>query len=260
MRIPLPGRVTALLPHLRYWLLDGWTPVLAAVAVVAVLAGAAAGAPIGDRLFNYQWSDARFCNDCHAHDYANEAWKESIHADLTTCHDCHRVPIRHYPRNLWVTITDPPQTAEDIPHPQIPVVICGACHLGECDPHELTGPMPVKLCDQVVKVDRSRLHRVHLESKTRLPGAGQGGALDEGHEEGHEDGTITCLDCHGAGERQVHRFSDDVIACSKCHERHATELGLEGLPCRQCHGSAFLGGSAESYPPIDLPEPTLPSH
>jgi hypothetical protein len=256
MALRIRARIAALTPHLRRWLVDGWTPLVAVAAFVAVLVGAAAGMPIGDRVYAYQWADARFCNDCHAHDYANEAWAESIHAGLTTCHDCHRVPIRHYPRNLWVQITDPPKSAEDIPHPQIPVVICGSCHLAECDPHELTGPMPLEMCDHVVKIDNSRLHRVHLESEDRQPGPGLGGALDTEHEEG----TITCLDCHGAGERQVHKFSDDVTACSKCHERHVEELGIVGLPCRQCHGSAFLADSDANLPPIAVPANTHSSH
>ncbi len=243
------GPLAALVLPFRRWFVDGWTPLLAVAALVAVLVGAAAGMPIGDRLFSYQWADARFCDDCHAHDYANEAWEASIHADLTSCHDCHRVPIRHYPRNLWVMITDPPQSAEDIPRPNIPVVICGTCHLNQCDPHELTGPMPVEMCNQVVKVDNSRLHRLHLESENRLPGPGQGGALDAEAEEG----TISCLDCHGAGDREVHRFSDDVTACSTCHERHVEELGIPGLPCRQCHGSAFLADSDAALPPIEVP-------
>lgn len=200
----------------------GWTPALVAVALVAIALGAALGAPLGDRVYAYQWSDARFCDDCHAHDYANEAWSRSAHADLTTCHDCHRVPIRHYPRNLWVTITHPPQTPEDIPHPEVPVVICETCHTSEgCDPHELSGPMSPRLCAQVVDIDGTAAHRVHLAAE-------------------HRDGPIGCLDCHGTTGTDVHRFSASDLACARCHEGHEREAAGRTMACRQCHGGSFL--------------------
>jgi hypothetical protein len=212
-----------------------WTVV---TLLLACVLGGIVGRPLGERIYAYQWSDARFCNDCHAHDYANEAWERSAHAGLTTCHDCHRVPIRHYPRNLWVTITTPPKTPQDIPHPEVPVVICEQCHVGRCDPHELSGPMDATLCDQVVKVDGSRLHAAHLDADHAEPG---GGPSDE---------RVVCEDCHGGRVDEPHRFESSRVACTRCHEDHEAET-VAGLPCRQCHGGDFFATSAGGPQRID---------
>jgi len=202
--------------------------VLIVTLLVALTLGAAAGLPLGERIYAYQWSDARFCSDCHAHDYADEAWARSGHADLTTCHDCHRVPIRHYPRNLWVTITRPPKTPQDIPHPEVPVLICTQCHIGQCDPHEISGPMSAELCDSIVKVDNSPLHSAHLNADHARPGG-----------ESTEDERVVCEDCHGGRVDDPHRFETSREACTRCHEEHEAET-VAGLPCRQCHGPGFF--------------------
>ena len=70
------------------------------IVLCALGVGAIAGIPAGQGGFHYVWRDPHFCNDCHVHDYADEAYFRSVHADVTPCHDCHRVPIMHYPRNL----------------------------------------------------------------------------------------------------------------------------------------------------------------
>ncbi len=228
----------------------------ALLAVCAVLGGFA-GFPLGERIYAYQWSDARFCNDCHVHDYANEAWADSLHRDLTSCHDCHLVPIRHYPRNLFVTIFETPETAEDIPHPDVPLVVCSQCHLGHCGDHQLTGPLSPELCEAVAKVDTSVLHKAHLDSKVRKPGEQPGEAAEHGSEHaaepahgggGHgaaiEEGPIACRDCHGPTGDQPHVFVPTVAHCLECHEGHAGGPGGENIPCRQCHGAKFLATSA----------------
>ena len=230
--------MTTLLAALRRGLLTGWTLATASIAVVALVIGAAVGRPLGDRVYSYQWSDARFCDDCHAHDYANDAWSRSAHAELTSCHDCHRVPIRHYPRNLWVTITAPPQGPDDIPHPEIPLVICASCHVGHCDPHELTGPLPVALCDEVIKIEDTRLHRVHLDAAARTPAPGHGGPPEPDDEDGADP--IGCLDCHGAEEGEVHRFAASDTRCVGCHEDVTEKESDAAMACRACHGAGFL--------------------
>ena len=223
--------------------LRGWlSPVVLCVVAVFAALGALGGAPVGKRVFEYQWQDARFCDDCHAHDYANEAWERSLHRDLTTCHDCHLVPIRHYPRNLWVMLTDPPKRPEDIPQPHVSVVICEQCHVGRCDPHGLTGPMSEALCNQVAKTDNSPLHRVHLDAARRDPNPLQGGDASEGA----ASGPIECVDCHGAGDGPPHRFEADPASCVRCHKHFDSELSVAGLTCRQCHGEGFLAS-----PPSD---------
>ena len=199
----------------------------AAIVLGALLLGGFSGRTFGQRVYAYQWSDARFCNDCHAHDYANEAWEASAHAGLTTCHDCHLVPIRHYPRNLWVMLTKPPKTAQDIPHPEVPIVICQKCHVGECEPHGLSGPLDDELCAQVVKVDESPLHSAHLEAER------------PGRDGGLAGGPITCEDCHGGLPDAPHSFETRRAACEGCHEDHDDET-VADLPCRQCHGARFL--------------------
>ena len=144
-------------------------PVSALVVLAAFVAGSISGAPAGEQLFRYTWTDADFCDDCHVHDYANEAWARSVHAGLTTCHDCHRVPIRHYPKNLWTTVFDPPEGEEDIHPPDVANVVCEQCHAEAGLDEVLTGPMRQDVRRRIVKIDDSPGHRRHLDSETRAP-------------------------------------------------------------------------------------------
>ena len=231
-----------------------WSGLL--VVLLALGAGLVAGFPLGERIYRYQWADARFCNDCHVHDYANEAWERSAHGEVTTCHDCHRVPIRHYPRNLWVTITDPPQSPDDIHRPDIPIVVCEQCHSEKGAEAHLSGPMSHELQKAVVKIDDSPMHRLHLDAEERDPGAFRGSRPDaheddsahEGDSAGAHDGghgaepqsAITCMDCHGAESNRAHHFQSTSEGCAECHSAHGDELGAGGIACRQCHGAGFL--------------------
>jgi 5-methylcytosine-specific restriction endonuclease McrA len=239
--------------------------------LVAMALGAVAGTPLGHRVYDYQWSDARFCDDCHAHDYANEAFAESAHASLTTCHDCHRVPIRHYPRNLFVTIFDKPQSADDIHRPDVETVICAQCHLGNGHKEELTGPMPDAIRDRVPKIDDSPLHRVHVDAATRQPpfdeppAGHEGDSAADGHEgdsaeaehggDAHESGghggersAITCMDCHGAESNRAHHFGSTDANCLACHTSHDGAMRLDGVRCQHCHGAGFLAPRAAQAP------------
>lgn len=202
----------------------------------ALVAGSLAGVPVKDKLYDYMWRDPRFCDDCHVHDYANQAWARSVHGQLTTCHDCHRVPIRHYPKNLVVTLFHTPEKPEDIPRPEVTEAICEQCHADDGGDEPLTGPMSAELRAQVVHVDDSPLHDVHLESKTRTPSAYAGGGA--GPAEGH----IECLDCHGGQDLRVHGFPAVSEACEECHEgiRPHDEAGGV-LSCLDCHGRGFVG-------------------
>jgi hypothetical protein len=225
------------------------------VVFACLLAGALTGVPVASSAFNYTWRDPNFCDDCHVHDYANTAYHRSVHVGVTTCHDCHRVPLRHYPRNLYVTFLRRPQGPEDIHTPDVESVFCGACHSEESD-EVLSGPMTEALRQRVVKVDHSPLHRVHMDSDTRFPGEYRGGheeALGDVREEmGHalaregagEEG-ITCMDCHGSGGSELaHRFTASRENCIECHEGvDISEGRLSTLRCQECHFQAFIGHS-----------------
>lgn len=249
---------------LRHWLTETGrflvsTPSAAAVVALAFVGGALAGIGPRDRVYDYMWRDPSFCDDCHVHDYANQAYDRSIHAGMTTCHDCHLVPISHYPRNLYVTVFDPPQGPEDIHPPEVETVICTRCHSKEADDEPLTGPMSEELRKRVVKVDDSPLHRVHMSSKVREPGPAKGGVhggAEAEHEEKHEsaipfeppswdEGVIGCADCHGSEANRAHQFTAQRESCERCHEE--ISFGAErmaGADCRQCHLSGFLGDVA----------------
>jgi hypothetical protein len=217
------------------WLLAN--PASAAVVGVSLLGGSLAGVPVANQAYTYMWRDPDFCADCHVHDYANEAWAHSVHSRLTTCHDCHEVPIHHYPINLYRMVFDRPRTPEDIPPADVGIVLCEQCHTGGQD-KPLTGPLTTELRAQVVHIDDSPLHRVHLDAKNRRPSTYQGGHPDE------PAGRIECLDCHGGADRQVHRFTSTSEECEACHQdlRPADESG-RSMNCIDCHARGFVGHS-----------------
>ncbi len=190
----------------------------------ALVLGLAAGKPVGDDVFTYLWADDRFCDDCHVHDYANEAFTRSAHVGMTTCHDCHRVPIRHYPRNLWVMVFDRPQGPEDIDVPHVANEVCEDCHSRSGAAHAVSGPLPDALRAQVVKIDDSSSHRAHLDA------------------EAGEQGPITCMSCHGSAHNRAHQFRTDTDTCLDCHSDMLPGKHQAGaLPCRECHFLGFAG-------------------
>lgn len=237
----------------RVWLFAH--PASLGVVIGALLSGSLAGLPAGDTMFRYMWADPRFCDDCHVHDYANQAWERSVHGQLTTCHDCHRVPIRHYPKNLVLALFDRPAGPDDIPRPEVTMVICEQCHSVSGAEEPLTGPMPEELRVQVVRVDDSPLHKLHLNAKSRVPSLYQGGKPDEvhtaatgeGEAEAHGEAAsdkIECLDCHGGLHLKVHRFTATPDACESCHKgiTPSDESG-RSLSCLDCHARGFLGNT-----------------
>lgn len=237
-------------------------PVRLALFGGAVAGGLVAGAPVGDAGYDYLWRDPNFCNDCHVHDYADEAWARSVHAGVTTCHDCHLVPFMHYPVMGLGTILDPPQTPEEVKKAHVASVICEACHLAVSD-HELTGPMTDEMRTRIVKIDDSPMHRIHMDSETRDPGVylganhgsgdphgGTAPATPDDHADaqggGHgdeEEGAIQCMDCHGSGgNAAAHRFTAARTNCLECHGGIDVVVGrLTELRCRECHYNGFVG-------------------
>ncbi len=226
-------------------------PARLAVILSAFVIGGIAGMPYGEGLYRYTWTDSRFCDDCHAHDYANEAWAKSVHANLTTCHDCHRVPISHYPVNLWLAAFDRPQSQSDIHRPKIAAVVCEQCHSDAGADEVLTGPMSQTLRKEVVHIDRSPLHQLHMDAETRDPGSyrGAGGGFEEDAEGDDSAGAqaITCLDCHGSATDQAHQFVARPEVCEECHENQVLSgVRTVALSCRDCHFSGFLGTTSAS--------------
>lgn len=250
----------------RLWLARQWasitqSPRSMAAAGLALTLGAGAGVAPEQHIFNYLWRDPTFCGSCHVHDYANEAYDRSIHAGVTTCHDCHLVPIRHYPRNLWLMVFDRPEGPEDIPRPEIPAVVCTRCHSKEADHEPLTGPMPEELRARIAKVDDSPLHRAHLSSETRVPSLAHGGdpsadtteRAPSGPELGlhipqtsWDKGAIGCTDCHGSDANRAHQFTATRDDCVACHKNTALHGGsMASADCRQCHLSGFVAGGTD---------------
>jgi len=220
-----------------------------ALVVTGLLGGVISGLPVGDAMFTYMWRNPSFCDDCHVHDFANEACFRSVHGGVTTCHDCHKVPVRHYPRNLWVTVFDTHETRSDIPTPHLPLVVCGQCHLSTQEEEPLTGPLTDEDRKHVVKIDDAPLHRAHLDAKQRKP-SGYHGGTDQpprANRSGAEDepdptaGAITCLDCHGSDEGEAHQFTATRNDCVSCHGELELPKGhLTTVDCTQCHLEGFL--------------------
>ena len=246
--------------RVRAWLKDSIAFVLSKPAHLLMvggffLAGSIAGTPVGSSFYTYMWADHRFCDDCHVHDYANEGYEHSVHSGVTTCHDCHLVPIRHYPRNLVITLFDTPESQDDIHRPDVANVICSRCHSKETDDEEMTGPMNPELRKRIVKVDESPLHMAHLSATKRAPEEEQGGprAGEEvpereashslhGEAPSWDKGEIGCMDCHGSENNRAHHFEAiraDCIACHMHQDEGAHQMG--GLECRECHFSGFVG-------------------
>lgn len=245
-----------MIARLRAGFRDAWRYVAEqrsrmAIVGCALVVGFSVGAPVGDAGFDYTWRNANFCGDCHVHQYANEAFFRSVHGGVTTCHDCHKVPLSHYPVELWIMLTDRPEEMEDFGPVHVPSVLCGGCHLRDSTEH-LTGPMTDAFKRQVVKVDDSPLHRVHLQAETREPSPYLGAGFHapkppDGKKVPyalkHEGQVISCLDCHGSGgDHETHRFTASRDNCVRCHAAIDVAGGrLAGLRCQECHLTGFVG-------------------
>jgi hypothetical protein len=229
------------------------TPTRVALIGAAFALGAVAAIPSADAGFNYTWKNAEFCDDCHIHDYANEAFFRSAHANVTTCHDCHRVPIMHYPWNMYVTITHGPLTPEEMHRPNVPTILCATCHTNE-GVEEMTGPMTEALRQRIVKIDDSPLHLVHRLAESRVPSRAQAGPAEppaaDAHAEqpapaahgGHAESAITCMDCHGSENNRAHQFRPNRENCVACHTEADHAGGrLDQLQCQECHFDGFVG-------------------
>jgi len=249
----------------KNWTVGSWRflreePARLGVIGIAFGAGILAGLPPAQAAFNYTWRDPDFCDDCHVHDYANEAYWRSAHAHVAVCHDCHKVPVMHYPIELYGLIFHEYNGPEDFRAPKIQAVDCYMCHLTNPDHVDLTGPMTDDLLDKVVKIDGSPLHVAHMNAESRWPTPQAGGPKDpQGdpvplertehdlrfHNEAQPT-VISCQDCHGAEDNRAHRFEARRDNCLSCHtEIEQAEGRLAAVECYECHYKGFAGGEVE---------------
>ena len=219
----------------------------------SMLGGLLIGAYPGYMAYEYAWKNANFCISCHVHDYATVGWKKSIHGDLTTCHDCHHQPLKAYVKEMWVMLTKSPHFPEDLHHtPYVRQDLCASCHLsGHQDRSTLTGPMPIEDIYLIPKVDRSVLHKIHLDKKTDLVllnsqelSSGERAADPHATRElSREKGAqrmITCADCHGGPTNRGHNFGAADLTCIRCHETHKQNKFGRSFGCQSCHFQDFL--------------------
>lgn len=220
----------------------------------SIAVGVVVGAYPGFRAYDYAWNDARFCITCHVHDYATLGWSNSIHGQLTTCHDCHHQPLKAYMIEAYLMATHPPKFPKDLHHtPYVKKDLCGACHLsGDADRSTITGPMQFEDVAKIPKVDMSHLHKLHLEKETELTLLNSHelseGERDPEHprppkefsKERGEKRPIVCADCHGGPANRGHNFAAVDGSCVRCHDKpHASKVGQE-FGCRSCHFTSFL--------------------
>ncbi|OFZ22525.1 MAG: hypothetical protein A2X94_02680 [Bdellovibrionales bacterium GWB1_55_8] len=223
-----------------------------------LLVGALIGSVPGYKFYEYVWKDDRFCTSCHVHDYASIGWKDSIHGQLTTCHDCHHQPLVDYARESIVLITKQPKFPKDLHHtPYVPKDLCEACHVAEADRSTLTGPLVDLDVGKLPKVDGLFLHNVHLRKQTRVPlpstvkhGEEEKFGIFEGAEitKLSEPRELQCADCHGGPANRAHDFSVADRSCVRCHATsHRTKL-VQEFGCRNCHYQDFLTPLSELTP------------
>lgn len=216
------------------------------------------GAYPGFITYKYVWEDADFCLSCHVHDYVNIAWKNSVHGQLTTCHDCHHLPLHEYIREAYVQVTEWPKFPDDLDHvPHVPKDLCQACHLAaEADRSTITGPLAKEEIDKLPKVDHTYLHQIHLKAKTKvIPYADYHlskkqrdprNVIDLPMEEG-EERSITCTDCHGGPGNRAHNFRANDSNCVRCHQEvHQSEIGKK-YGCRSCHFQGFMMPDTKNF-------------
>lgn len=263
------GRVSSLPKRLfhKAWDWFGLDRRTLLLAVPVFAASGVAGGLAGYQGYRYAWIAPDFCNTCHIHDYALSDWKHSIHGEVVTCHDCHRVPLMHYTKTLLHTFYERPSFPEDLEHlPRISNETCESCHLEEAVAYEdLSSPMPREFFERIVRVDDSPAHRLHMNATSRDPGearGGAGGAPERKHrlnqhgptagELGFGSGTIECIDCHGSEANRFHNFFARDENCIVCHEE-LTVRGehLRDFDCRHCHFQDFL-------PPYGTVQATAP--
>ena len=220
----------------------------------ALIAGALIGTYPGYKAFEYTWVESAFCVNCHIHDYANVSWKKSIHGGITTCHDCHHQPLIQYFEEAAALIRKKPQFPVDMKHlPHVDKHPCQSCHwdFGKAGHPDVAGPLSAHALKDIPKVNRTRLHKLHLEEEVELPlpkdqhlDAKGLGTNAQYPEKTWPSRPIMCVDCHGGAGNRAHNFSATDVACVRCHgslhQRIANSKTQKTFGCRNCHFIEFL--------------------
>lgn len=183
-------------------------------AVCLVLVGGVGFA--GSWSWNYMMHDNEFCSGCHIMAVPFQRFGTSEHAKLQ-CHDCHRQSIFASALELYVQVTERP---DSIPaHRTVPNRICAECHVR--DNPDSTWQ----------RVSATAGHQIHLNPSSPLMAK------------------MECTTCHA---REVHRFKPVTETCAQsgCHDDIKVELGRMAqqtdLHCTVCH--EFTVQSREGNP------------
>lgn len=219
----------------------------------SIVIGALIGAYPGYKTYEYVWKNADFCTSCHVHDYATVGWKNSVHGQLTTCHDCHHQPLHQYAYELYVLIKDRPKFPKDLHHtPYVPKDLCQACHNTHPeDTSTVTGPLSQENIKRIPKIDQMYLHKVHLSKKVRMPlpstlhvgDESEFGRFIKNPPEANAhlpERAITCVDCHGGPPNRAHHFSAADRSCAQCHGGVHNQKMVQETGCRSCHFQQFM--------------------
>lgn len=212
--------------------------------------------------------DPDFCEACHVHDYANEAWEVSIHGQKDiTCHDCHHQSLTDNVKSA-IYLVSPIHDASKLIH-SVPVVkdyVCQKCHDSRVDGlgsifHGVLMDMPEEKYNSIAKVNNNRLHKAHLEAESRFPYKSlnwnipaepekdfskdftPGNLINFGQK---EESAIHCRDCHGSKSNRAHNFAPVRENCEQCHNAIRDMDELHSHPhnrnCLLCHVDGFVTG------------------
>ena len=194
------------------------------------------GGILGFSGYRYVWLNPTFCYACHIHDYANEAWDTGIHAQVTTCHDCHQEGLGYYFKVSYALLFDRPTFPQDLDHaPLIPSEICRTCHITQAGrSQETQTAIPPEDIAKFVKIEKPRLHAIHLAQNNPLTPAQK----------------INCHNCHGSESNRAHKFQASEKNCLQCHReaRHENSVRLAyQIPCSKCHFIDFVNLENSQY-------------
>ncbi len=228
-----------------------------ALTAPAIVIGLLMGAYPGYKAYEYMWKDARFCMTCHQHDYASHSWQSSIHGRTTTCHDCHHQPLHQYAEEIYILLTQKEKFPKSMKHlPYVTRDLCESCHIDH--PHDtssISGPFSGKSLKEIPKINKTRLHALHLSKETDAPlpksfhllkddasQFGKFGQKKNSNSHLSQKRHLVCVDCHGGIPNRAHNFSATDASCINCHEKiaqHPTKL-QKTFGCRNCHFTEFL--------------------